>query len=153
MLKTLTQHFTTHVQTTESNIKNMEKQIGQLAKAVTQLAQRNSNSLPAQPEVNPQVRNVSAIALSSGRYLGESPVAEKGEFAEEESTEQNMRPLMEARARASPSEESLTETRGRAHETRAPTILPGELKENFEDARGRTICPRSCIISRSNRCI
>ena len=31
MLRELTQHFTTHVKTTESSIKNLEKQMGQLA--------------------------------------------------------------------------------------------------------------------------
>ena len=101
MLKTLTQHFTAHVQTTESSIKNMEKQIGQLAQAVTHLAQKNANSLPAQPEVNPQVRNVSAITLRSGKYLGESPLAEKDDIIEEKLSEPNARPLAESRARAS----------------------------------------------------
>ena len=78
----------------------MEKQIGQLAQAVTHLAQKNANSLPAQPEVNPQVRNVSAITLRSGKHLGEGPLAEKDEITEEEFSEPNARPLIETRARA-----------------------------------------------------
>ena len=136
MLKTLTQHFTTHVQTTESSIKNMEKQIGQLAQAVTHLAQRNSNSLPAQPEVNPQVRNVSAITLRSGKYLGESPLAEKDEIAEEEVAEPNTRPLTETRARASPSEESLTK-HAAAQMKHAPAHYSQENSKNFDTERDR----------------
>ena len=93
------------------------------------------------------MRNVSGITLRSGKYLGESPLASKGEFAEEESSKQNTRPLVEARARASPSEESLTETRGRAHETRAHALLPGDSEEFLDSVRARASLTRARTFS------
>ena len=114
MLKTLTQYFTTHVQTTESSLRNMEKQINQLAQTVTHLAQKNTNSLPAQAEVDSQVRNVSAITLRNGKYLGESPLAEKGRIAEEGVTGENTRPLGETHARASSREQTSLSSREQA---------------------------------------
>ena len=61
-----------------------------------------------QTKVNRKVRNVSAITLRSGKYLGGSPLAEKDEIGEEKSTEENLRPLPPIRARALPLDESLT---------------------------------------------
>ena len=60
-LQILTQDFNAHVQKTESSITDIQRKMGQLAdtmgqisQAVSALAQRQSNSLPAQTEVNPQ---------------------------------------------------------------------------------------------------
>src|ERR1044071_8080575 len=64
MLKSLTQHFTTHVQATESGMRNIERQAGQLAESLTRLEQRVSPSLPSQTVINPK-ENVSAISLRS----------------------------------------------------------------------------------------
>ena len=66
MLRELTQHFTTHVKTTESSIKNLEKQVGQLASDVSRIAQGSSNSLPSQTVVNPQVRSLNALQAWAG---------------------------------------------------------------------------------------
>ena len=48
ILNTLTKHFATQVQTTESSIKNLEKQVGQLAEAITRIDARTSGNLPSQ---------------------------------------------------------------------------------------------------------
>ena len=72
----------THVQATESSIKNLERQVGQLAEAVTTIAQHTSKSLPSQTEVNPQVRNVNAMHLRCGKSIGSGPKAEQEEEVE-----------------------------------------------------------------------
>src|ERR1044071_10317280 len=47
LLNKLTQNFFSHVHNTESSIKNMERQIGQIAQTVSTLVQSQSNSLLA----------------------------------------------------------------------------------------------------------
>ena len=72
MLHVLTKHFATHVQTTESSIKNLEKQVGQMAEAITRNEARSSGNLPSQTVVNPK-ENVSALTLRSGRQVQPKP--------------------------------------------------------------------------------
>ena len=62
MLLAWTKYFTTHVQATESSIKNLEKQVGQMVEAITRINARTSGNLPSQTVVNPR-ENVSAITL------------------------------------------------------------------------------------------
>ena len=69
MLNALTEHFTTHVQAAELSRRNLEKQVGKAVEAVQTLVQNSSKPLPAQTEVDPQVRNVNAVHLRSGRKL------------------------------------------------------------------------------------
>src|ERR1044071_9961859 len=97
----------------ESSIKNLERKVGQLAEGFTTIAQSTSKSLPSQTEVNPQVRNVNAVHLRSGKYLGESSLAEKDEINEEGLSEKKAWPLTAKRARASLLDEPLKETRAR----------------------------------------
>ena len=61
-----TKHFTTHVQTTEARIKNLEKQVGQLSSDFSKLVHISSNGLPSQTEVNPQVRSLHALYTWAG---------------------------------------------------------------------------------------
>ena len=80
MLKSLTQHFTTHVQATESGMRNIEKQVGQLAESLTRLEQRVSTSLPSQTVVNPK-ENLCAISLRSGRIVESNIEVQKERIA------------------------------------------------------------------------
>ena len=103
MLQSLTQHFTTHVQTTESSIKSLEKQVGQLAEAFSNLAQQNSRNLPSQTERNPR-ENISAVYLRSGRSLEGSREEER---LQRESG-QLSRPRLTCHDRDSASEDNVT---------------------------------------------
>ena len=59
-------------------MRNIEKQVGQLAESLTRLEQRVSTSLPSQTVVNPK-ENVSAINLRSGRSVENKIEAQKEE--------------------------------------------------------------------------
>src|ERR1044071_3650453 len=69
LMGTFAQHLNTHVQTTNASIKKLEEQMGGLTQVVSTLAQKQSNSLPTQTEVNSQVRNVSAMTLRNGKLV------------------------------------------------------------------------------------
>ena len=61
-------------QTTQASIKNLELQMGQMAKEIGEIKAHGSDKLPSQPLINPR-ENASAITLRSGRTLDE-PIAE-----------------------------------------------------------------------------
>src|SRR5436305_10867093 len=65
----LTQSQVQFQETTAASIQNFERQMGQLSQVVGKLEVRDSGKLPSQTEENPNIRNVSAVTLISGREL------------------------------------------------------------------------------------
>ena len=65
-------------------IKNIERKLGQISRAVSKLEVNESNRLPLQTEPNPRP-NVSAITLRSGKDLAskEKPLVSEKEIEEE----------------------------------------------------------------------
>ena len=68
------------IQAQQTTIQNLERQVGQLAKA---MSDREKGKLPSTPQVNPR-ESVMAISLRSAKVLeepsvGEKPQVEKGE--------------------------------------------------------------------------
>ena len=104
ILNTLTKHFATHVQTTKSSIKNLEKQVGQLAEAITRIDARTSGNLPSQTgEVRRE--NVSAVTLRSGKQLHNEPIAEEDDKEAKTHAEPEPHPRHLGSARGKPLEE------------------------------------------------
>ena len=58
-------------QATQASIQNLERQFGHISQVVSKLDAKVSGKLPSQTEVNPNIRNVSAITLRSGKRLVE----------------------------------------------------------------------------------
>ena len=97
-------HFSTHVQATTSSIKNLETQMGQMAKAITRIDAQTSGNLPSQMVVNPR-ENISAVTLRSGKQLNVAPSAEKDDTRNEGSLENQPQPWPDDRTRGGSIEE------------------------------------------------
>ncbi|XP_057545927.1 uncharacterized protein LOC130824921 [Amaranthus tricolor] len=71
MLNTLTKNMIQFQDETRSSIKNIERQMGQISGAISNLEARDSEKLPSQTEPNPRM-NASAMTLRNGIELQEA---------------------------------------------------------------------------------